>query len=63
MEIKIPGEKAEREDRTEHPAVGSDPRTMLDCCHEQYTESSFSARYSGWDDDKAWSSLEWKAVY
>ena len=41
--------------------MGSDPRTMLDCYHEQSTESSFSARYSGWDDDKAWSSQEWKA--
>ena len=24
-------------------------------------ENSFSARYSRWDDDKAWSSQEWKA--
>ena len=29
--------------------------------HEHSTESSFSARYSKWDDNKAWSSQEWKA--
>ena len=28
--------------------------------HKEF-ESSYSARYSGWDDDKAWSSQEWKA--
>ena len=44
--------KAEREDRTGQPVVD---------CHKQSTESSFSARYSKWDDDKAWSSQEWKA--
>ena len=27
--------KAEREDRTEQPVVGSDPRTVLDYYHEQ----------------------------
>ena len=30
--------------------------------HKQFVESSCSARYSRWDDDKAWSSQEWKAV-
>ena len=29
--------------------------------HEQFTESSFSARYSNRDDNKAWSSQGWKA--
>ena len=29
--------------------------------HKQFVESSSSARYSRWDDDKAWSSQEWKA--
>ena len=53
--------KAEREDRTEQPVVCSDPKTASDCYHEQLNESSFSARYSSWDDDKAWSSQEWKA--
>ena len=42
--------------------MGNDPKTVLDCYHEQSTESSFSARYSKWDDDKAWSSQEWKAL-
>ena len=40
--------KAQKDDRTGRPVVD---------CHE----SSYSARYSGWDDDKAWSSQEWKA--
>ena len=52
--------KAEREDRPGQPVVGSDPKTAPDHCHEQSTESSFSARYSKWDDDKAWSSQGWK---
>ena len=53
--------KAEKEDRTEQPVVGSDPRTASGYYYEQFTENSFSARYSRWDDDKAWSSQEWKA--
>ena len=52
--------KAKREDRTRRPVVGSDPRTASGYCHEQSTESSFSARCSQWNDDKAWSSQEWK---
>ena len=40
--------KAEKEDRKVQPVVGSDPRTALDYYHEQFTESSFSARYSKW---------------
>ena len=52
--------KAEREERTGQPVVGSDPKTVPDYHHEQSTESSFSARYSKWDDNKAWSSQEWK---
>ena len=52
--------KAEREDRTVQPVVGSDPKTVPDYYHEQSTKSSFSARYSKWDDNKACSSQEWK---
>ena len=44
--------KAEKEDRTGQPVVDG---------HKQFIESSYSARYSKWDDDKAWSSQEWKA--
>ena len=29
--------------------------------HKQFVESSPSACYSGWDNDKAWTSQEWKA--
>ena len=49
--------KAEKNDRPGQPVVGSDPRTAPG----QFTESSFSARYSKWDDNQAWSSQEWKA--
>ena len=52
--------KAEREDRPGQPVVGSDPKTASDYYHEQFIESSFSARYSKWDDNQAWSSQEWK---
>ena len=52
--------KAEREDRTGQPVMGSDPKTASDYYHEQSIESSFSARYSKWDDNQAWSSQEWK---
>ena len=40
--------KAGKEDRTGQPVVGSDPRTVSGYYHDQFTESSFSARYSGW---------------
>ena len=53
--------KAEREEGTQQPVVGSDQKTVPDYYHEQSTESSFSARYSKWDENKAWSSREWKA--
>ena len=53
--------KLEKEDRTGRPVVGSDPITAPGYYQEQFTVSSFSARYSRWDGDKAWSSQEWKA--
>ena len=53
--------KAEKEDRTGQPVVDSDPKTALAHYHEHFIERSFSARYSEWDDNKAWSSQEWKA--
>ena len=52
--------KAEREERTGQPVVGSDQKTASDYYHEQSIESSFSARYSKCDDNQAWSSQEWK---
>ena len=30
------------------------------CYHEQFIESFSSASYTKWDDDRAWSSQEWK---
>ena len=51
--------KAEKQDRTGH--------LLWEWCKSwvsappQFVESSYSARHSRWDDDKAWSSEEWKA--
>ena len=69
--IRKPGEKSyesqsplsvqpEKYDRTGQPVV------CRDTCHEpghhhQFVESTYSASYSGWDEDKAWPSQEWKA--
>ena len=52
--------KAERDERTGQPVVGSDQKTASYYDHEQSIESSFSARYSKWDNNQAWSSQEWK---
>ena len=52
--------KAEREDRPGQPVVGSDPKTASHCYHGQPTKSSFSALYSKWDENQAWSSQKWK---
>ena len=53
--------KAEEHDRTEKPVVSRDTSHASGHHHKRSVESSYSARYSGWDDDKAWSSHEWKA--
>ena len=53
--------KAEKYDRTGQPVVGRDTTHEPVHHHKQFVESSYAARYSGWDDDKAWSSQEWKA--
>ena len=52
--------QAEEEKRTERPVVGRDT-SHAQGHHQRFVGSSFSASYSGWDDDKAWSSQEWKA--
>ena len=53
--------KAEREDRTGQPVVGSDPRTVPNYYYKQSIQNSFSVRNSKWDDSKTWSSQGWKA--
>ena len=53
--------KAEEYDGTVKPVVGRDTSHASGHHHKRSVESSYSARYSGWDDDKAWSSQEWKA--
>ena len=53
--------KAEEYDRARQPVVGRDASHESVHHHKQFVGSSYSARYSGWDDDKAWSSQKWKA--
>ena len=53
--------KAEKYDRTEQPVVDRDTSHAPGHHHKQFVESSYSARYSGWNVDKNWSSQEWKA--
>ena len=53
--------KAEKDDRTGQPVVDRDAGHESVHHHKQFVKSSYSARYSWWDDDKAWSSQEWKA--
>ena len=47
--------------RKEKPVVGRDTSHAPGHHHLRFVESSFSASYSGWDDDKTWSSQEWKS--
>ena len=52
---------AETEERPERPDIGIDGLKASDhYYHEQFMESFSSASYSKWDDDRAWSSQEWK---
>ena len=53
--------KAKKDERTGQPVVDRDASHESVHHHKQFVESSYSARYSGWNDDKAWSSQEWKA--
>ena len=53
--------KAENDDRTEQPVVGRDASHESVHHQKQFVESLYSARYSGWDNDKVWLSQEWKA--
>ena len=51
---------AEKEERSGRPDIGIDRKRASDYYHEQFMESFSSASYSKWDDDRAWSSQEWK---
>ena len=52
---------AEKEGRSGQPDIGTDRMKASDYYHhEQFMESFSSASYSKWDDDRAWSSQEWK---
>ena len=53
--------KAEKDDRTGQLIVDHDTSHESVHHYKQFSQNSYSARYSGWDDDKAWSSQEWKA--
>ena len=50
-----------KEDRSGRPDKGTDLFEASDHhCHEQFMESFSSACYSKLDDDRAWSSQDWK---
>ena len=52
---------AEKEEGSGRPDIGIDRKNASDhYYHEQFTESFSSASYSKWDDDRVWSSQEWK---
>ena len=52
---------AEKDERSGRPEIGIDRKKASDhYYHEQFMESFSSASYSKWDDDRAWSSQEWK---
>ena len=52
---------AKKEERSGRPDIGIDRLKDSDhYYHEQFMESFSSASYSKWDDDRAWSSQEWK---
>ena len=52
---------AKKEERSGRPDIGMDRLKASDYYyHEQFMESFSSASYSKWDDDRAWSSQEWK---
>ena len=52
--------QAEKYDRTVKPVVWCDT-SHEQGHHRRFVESMHSASYSEWDDDKAWSSQEWKS--
>ena len=62
MEDKIPGvQLLKKEERSGRPHKGTDLFEASDHhYHDQFMESFSSASYSRWDDDRAWSSQEWK---
>ena len=52
---------AEKEEGSGRPDIGIDRKKAFDhYYHEQFMESFSSASYSKLDDDRAWSSQEWK---
>ena len=54
---------AEKEERSGRPDKGTDLFEASDHhYHDQFMESFSSASYSKWDDDRTWSSQEWKTV-
>ena len=52
---------AKKEERSGRPDIGTDQLKASDhYYHDQFMESFPSASYSKWDDDRVWSSQEWK---
>ena len=51
---------AKKEERSGRPDSAQTSSKLPTYYHEQFMESFSSASYSKWDDDRAWSSQEWK---
>ena len=52
---------AKKEERSGRPDIGIDRMKASDYYnHEQFMGSFSSASFSKWDDDRSWSSQEWK---
>ena len=61
MEIEIPGVRKLRKRSDQGDLIfASTERKLPTTYHEQFMESFSSASYSKWDDDRTWSSQEWK---
>ena len=62
MKVRVPGvRKLRNMIELEQPAVGRDASHASGHHHKRSVDSSYSASCSGWDDDRAWSSQDWKA--
>ena len=62
MEVKIPGVQLlrKRSDRSDLISAQTNSKLPTAITMSKFMESFSSASYSKWDDDRAWSSQEWK---
>ena len=55
VEVGVPGVRTLRKMIERGNPLSAVTQVTNQCCHKQFVESSCSAHYAGWDDDKAWS--------